>query len=189
MIPHSFCHVSTLEIVDLSNNSLSGSVPQCFHNFSSVLSVLDLRMNNLQGTIPDTFVGGNSLMNLVLNGNHLEGSLPRSLVKFESLETLDLGNNHINATFPHCAQDETPQPPPKLQENDDPDSKIGFDWKFALMGYGCGAVFGLSMGYIVLQIGKPLWLVSMVEVYGKRRVKRPSYNNSILFMEEQQEQV
>ncbi|XP_065864079.1 receptor-like protein 7 [Euphorbia lathyris] len=95
-----FCNVTTLQIIDLSNNSLSGTIPECFSNFSAELSVLNLGMNNLSGRIPGSFAEGNLLRNLNLNRNQLQGPLPQSLALCKLLEVLDLGNNKINDTFP-----------------------------------------------------------------------------------------
>ncbi|XP_058001522.1 receptor-like protein 6 [Hevea brasiliensis] len=94
------CNVTNFQIIDLSNNSLSGMIPQCLGNFSSELSVLNLGMNRLRGSIPGIFTQGNKLRNLNLNGNQLEGPLPRSLSTCKMLEVLDLGNNQINDSFP-----------------------------------------------------------------------------------------
>ncbi|KAL3733433.1 hypothetical protein ACJRO7_022886 [Eucalyptus globulus] len=41
-IPSLICNATQLEIIDLSNNSLTGSLPQCLTNFSTDLSVLNL---------------------------------------------------------------------------------------------------------------------------------------------------
>ncbi|KAL0000616.1 hypothetical protein SO802_014397 [Lithocarpus litseifolius] len=95
------CNASHLEILDISNNNLSGKIPQCLGNFGHRLSVMDLRMNNFHGTIPDTFEKDNSLATIALNGNHLEGKLPKSFVNCTNLEVLDLGNNKINDSFPY----------------------------------------------------------------------------------------
>ncbi|CAL5375582.1 unnamed protein product [Camellia sinensis] len=97
-IPLSICNSSSLKILDLSHNNMSGVIPQCLGN--STLSVLDLRVNGFHGTIP-TFAKGNRLRNLNLNGNHLEGELPRSLANCRHMEILDLGNNKLNDTFPY----------------------------------------------------------------------------------------
>ncbi|KAL0000622.1 hypothetical protein SO802_014403 [Lithocarpus litseifolius] len=95
------CNASHLEILDISNNNLSGKIPQCLGNFGHHLSVMDLRMNNFHGTIPDTFEKDNSLATIALNGNHLEGKLPKSFVNCTNLEVLDLRNNKINDSFPY----------------------------------------------------------------------------------------
>ncbi|CAL8152134.1 unnamed protein product [Prunus armeniaca] len=100
-IPPTICSLSSLQILDLSNNNLSGKIRQCIGNFSQSLSVLNLRNNKFHGAIPSTFSKGNVLRNLDLNGNQLEGSLPQSLLTCGELEVLDLGNNKIQDTFPN----------------------------------------------------------------------------------------
>ncbi|XP_028095703.1 receptor-like protein 43 [Camellia sinensis] len=82
-IPLSICNSSSLKILDLSHNNMSGVIPQCLGN--STLSVLDLRVNGFHGTIP-TFANG---------------ELPRSLANCRHMEILDLGNNKLNDTFPY----------------------------------------------------------------------------------------
>ncbi|XVF77237.1 hypothetical protein PTKIN_Ptkin14bG0026700 [Pterospermum kingtungense] len=95
------CNASSLDLLDLSHNNLSGIIPQCFGNLSQSVSMLNLRMNKLQGSIPSTFAKGCQLKNLNLNGNQLEGPLTRSVLNCTSLEVLDLGNNKITGAFPH----------------------------------------------------------------------------------------
>ncbi|KAL8539225.1 hypothetical protein ACS0TY_001008 [Phlomoides rotata] len=107
-IPLFICNMSQLVILDLSNNKLRGSIPECIGTFSDVLQVLDLRRNKLHGKIPTTIGGTNyALANLGLNGNHLEGALPRSLANCTQLQTLDVGNNKIQDTFPSWLQNLT----------------------------------------------------------------------------------
>ncbi|WKA11789.1 hypothetical protein VitviT2T_029253 [Vitis vinifera] len=95
------CKVSSMGILDLSNNNLSGMLPHCLGNFSKDLSVLNLRRNRFHGIIPQTFLKGNAIRNLDFNDNKLEGPVPRSLIICRKLKVLDLGNNVINDTFPH----------------------------------------------------------------------------------------
>ncbi|XP_056173393.1 receptor like protein 26-like [Syzygium oleosum] len=99
-IPSLLCNATELKIINLSYNTLTGSLPQCLTNFSTGLSVLNLRMNHLDGTIPQSFCSRNSLTTLDLRRNLFEGTLPRSLVKCKHLEVLDLNDNHIEDTFP-----------------------------------------------------------------------------------------
>ncbi|XP_044467563.1 receptor-like protein 33 [Mangifera indica] len=89
-----------IEILDLSTNSLSGNIPECMGNFSS-LHVLDLQKNRFNGSIPRSFAKGNNYRTLNFNNNELEGSIPQSLINCSALEVLDLGNNKINDTFPY----------------------------------------------------------------------------------------
>ncbi|KAK3423929.1 hypothetical protein EUGRSUZ_F00676 [Eucalyptus grandis] len=99
-IPSLICNASNLKIIDLSNNSLMGSLPRCLTNFSTNLLVLNLRMNHLEGTIPHYFSSRSSLMTLDLSRNRFEGILPQLLVKCRYLEVLDLSHNQIKDTFP-----------------------------------------------------------------------------------------
>ncbi|TYJ38672.1 hypothetical protein E1A91_A04G007800v1 [Gossypium mustelinum] len=95
------CNVTFLQILDLSHNNLSGTIPQCFGNLSDSLGFLNLKKNKFYGTIPLTFAKGCQLSNFNLNGNLLEGPLTPSIFNCKGLEVLDLGNNKINDTFPH----------------------------------------------------------------------------------------
>ncbi|KAF8414242.1 hypothetical protein HHK36_002242 [Tetracentron sinense] len=99
-IPPLICKVSSLYILDLSNNHMSGLIPQCMGGFSNVISVLNLGRNRFRGTIPPTFTNGSNLRTLDFSNNQLRGRVPRSLVNCKKLEVLDLGNNQLNDTFP-----------------------------------------------------------------------------------------
>lgn len=99
-LPTHICELDVLNVLDLSNNNLSGTIPSCFGNFSSQLMVLDLRRNNFHGSIPTNFKESNQLKNIALNGNQLQGSVPRTLLNCQQLEVLDLGNNFLTDEFP-----------------------------------------------------------------------------------------
>ncbi|XP_059668028.1 receptor-like protein 7 [Cornus florida] len=100
-IPQSYCNATYLQVLDLSNNGLSDTIPSCLIERSSVtLGVLNLRNNKLSGNIWRTFPSNCNLKTLDLNGNNLEGQIPKSLANCTMLEVLNLGNNKINDTFP-----------------------------------------------------------------------------------------
>ncbi|XP_030519818.2 receptor-like protein 9DC3 [Rhodamnia argentea] len=99
-IPSLLCNATELQLIDLSNNNLTGSLPWCLVNFSTSLSILNLRMNRLEGTIPQSFSPRNSLMTLDFSQNRFEGMLPQSLAKCKYLEVLDISSNQIEDTFP-----------------------------------------------------------------------------------------
>ncbi|XP_050278406.1 receptor-like protein 7 [Quercus robur] len=99
-IPPMICKVHTLEVLDVSNNQLTGQIPQCLLNLSNSLLVLAMRNNHFLGNFPETFINGCSLRTLDLYHNQIEGKIPRSLVKCQTLEVLNLGNNKLNDTFP-----------------------------------------------------------------------------------------
>ncbi|XP_075657655.1 receptor like protein 27-like [Castanea sativa] len=99
-IPPMICKVHTLEVLDVSNNQLTGQIPQCLLNLSNSLVVLAMRNNHFQGNLSETFTNGCSLRTLDLNQNQIQGKIPRSLVKCRMLDVLNLGNNKLNDTFP-----------------------------------------------------------------------------------------
>lgn len=100
-IPFLLCNSSSLTILDLSNNHLTGELPKCLGNMSIKLSVLDVRRNHLTGNIPEMFDENSSLRSLNLNQNKFQGSVPHSLLNCTRLEVIDLGNNNLSGTFPY----------------------------------------------------------------------------------------
>ncbi|PKI33462.1 hypothetical protein CRG98_046139 [Punica granatum] len=99
-IPHQICKAFGLEVIDLSNNSLTGSIPRCFIELSASLSVLDLHANNFVGLIPEMFIQNTALTTIRLSQNRLGGTLPRSLAYCKNLEVLDLSKNELEGRFP-----------------------------------------------------------------------------------------
>ncbi|XP_059596908.1 receptor like protein 27 [Vitis vinifera] len=94
------CNMTSLELLDLSSNNLSGRIPQCLANFSRSLFVLDLGSNSLDGPIPEICTVSHNLNVIDLGDNQFQGQIPRSLVNCTMLEHLVLGNNKINDIFP-----------------------------------------------------------------------------------------
>ncbi|KAL0389174.1 UNVERIFIED_CONTAM: Receptor-like protein 35 [Sesamum calycinum] len=99
-IPTSFCNATQLEVLDLSANKLSGTIPPCLVQNLKKLGVLNFWGNNISGNIPNTFCVNCSLEILDIRQNYLEGSLPVSLANCKSLQVLNVGNNNIDDGFP-----------------------------------------------------------------------------------------
>ncbi|XP_062151716.1 receptor-like protein 6 [Alnus glutinosa] len=99
-IPELFCNLSSLKVLDLGNNNLSDSLPQCLDNFGASLSVLDLRKNKFQGSIPDTWIRSQYLSIINFSQNKFQGHLSRSLAECTMLTVLDLSDNQFNDKFP-----------------------------------------------------------------------------------------
>ncbi|XVF78400.1 hypothetical protein PTKIN_Ptkin14bG0129100 [Pterospermum kingtungense] len=94
------CKVSSLQVLDLSYNNLSGMIPQCLANFSNSLAIFNLRANNFYGPIPPTWKCGNNMHFISLGRNKFYGKVPRSIARCSMLQYLDLGDNQIKDTFP-----------------------------------------------------------------------------------------
>ncbi|XP_034710508.1 receptor-like protein 43 [Vitis riparia] len=94
------CNMSSLMLLDLSSNNLSGRIPQCLAKLSKSLSVLDLGNNSLDGPIPQTCRMTNNLRVIDLGENQFQGQIPRSFANCMMLEHLVLGNNQIDDIFP-----------------------------------------------------------------------------------------
>ncbi|KAL8043567.1 hypothetical protein ABFS82_09G130400 [Erythranthe guttata] len=94
-----FVEKSNLLFVDLSNNSLSGSIPSSLRNLAKVTSI-DLSLNNLTGNIPTEIGNLLDLEHLNLSHNSLEGVLPLELSSCRKLSRFDASYNVLNGTIP-----------------------------------------------------------------------------------------
>ncbi|XLS59817.1 hypothetical protein HN51_009572 [Arachis hypogaea] len=90
---------SKLGTLDLSNNQLKGSLPDCWKSVSSLL-FLDLSNNNLTGKIPPSMGSLVKLEALVLRSNGFIGKLPSSLKNCTSLLLLDVSENFLSGPIP-----------------------------------------------------------------------------------------
>jgi Leucine-rich repeat (LRR) protein len=88
-----------LSFLDLSNNLLSGELPNCFMNWKKLV-VLNLANNNLSGKIPSSVGSLFLLQTLSLHNNKLYGELPVSLKNCSMLKFLDLGENRLSGEIP-----------------------------------------------------------------------------------------
>eukprot|EP01117_Protostelium_nocturnum_P015084 TRINITY_DN5805_c0_g1_i1.p1 TRINITY_DN5805_c0_g1~~TRINITY_DN5805_c0_g1_i1.p1 ORF type:complete len:787 (-),score=221.18 TRINITY_DN5805_c0_g1_i1:77-2347(-) len=89
----------TLSVIQLQNNSITGSVDPSLFNSTSI-TYIDLSGNSMDGNLPDTFQVGNQLRKLFLYGNRFSGSFPGTLSTSVFLTHLDLCNNRFSGLFP-----------------------------------------------------------------------------------------
>ncbi|MCD7447209.1 Leucine-rich repeat serine/threonine-protein kinase 2 [Datura stramonium] len=100
-IPESFCQATNvLQVLDLSNNSLSGIIRRNLGNCKSLI-YLNLGKTNLTGSVPKELERITSLRYLDLNGNQFEGSFPRVIKNFQDLEILNLAGNRFEGQIPN----------------------------------------------------------------------------------------
>ncbi|PRQ18521.1 putative non-specific serine/threonine protein kinase [Rosa chinensis] len=101
----SFINSSTsLQLLDLSWNSLNSSIFYWIANVSSNFVHIDLSFNNLESPIPDVFTSMLSLVTLYLSSNQLEGLIPDVFTSMLSLVTLDLSRNQLEGGIPKSFQ-------------------------------------------------------------------------------------
>ncbi|XP_019162183.1 PREDICTED: probable LRR receptor-like serine/threonine-protein kinase At4g36180 [Ipomoea nil] len=90
---------SNIISIDLSYNQLSGEIPDCWNNSTSLL-ILDLGNNHFTGKFPPSLGSIFSLQSLHLRNNHLVGELPSSLQNCTSLQVMDFGGNEFTGRIP-----------------------------------------------------------------------------------------
>ena len=186
--------ITTLTIIDFSSNRFNGEIPKIFGELGSLI-VLNLSRNSLTGPIPSSLSNLSKLESLDLSSNKLQGRIPAQLVNLDFLEVLNLSCNNLKGLIPQsnhfdtftndsysgnlglcgfplskeCDNNQDLKPPPTKFD----DTRRELNWKFSiLMGYGCGVVFGLSLGYIVFTTGKPWWFIQIIERVQQKYLRR-----------------
>uniref|UniRef100_A0A6N2KVG7 Leucine-rich repeat-containing N-terminal plant-type domain-containing protein n=1 Tax=Salix viminalis TaxID=40686 RepID=A0A6N2KVG7_SALVM len=172
-IPESLGKLKSLIQLNLSHNSLIGYIQPSLGNLTNLES-LDLSSNMLAGRIPQQLVDLTFLAVLNLSYNQLEGSIPQGK-QFSTFEHGSYEGNLRLCGLPlkvKCNNGEGQQPPPSNSEKEDS------MFEAVAIGYGCGFVFGVSMGYVVFRTRKPAWFVKMVERGGHQNTKRLRRKNA-----------
>ncbi|KAF3435979.1 hypothetical protein FNV43_RR23071 [Rhamnella rubrinervis] len=109
--------ILNLETLRLKKNSLSGNLPSIL-NGSSQLLVLDVGHNSLNGKIP-TWIGETlGLKLLSLKSNEFYGSIPSNLCHLDSIQILDLSLNNLSGVIPSCINNFTSMAHNKGDEDD-----------------------------------------------------------------------
>ncbi|XP_020164805.1 uncharacterized protein [Aegilops tauschii subsp. strangulata] len=100
-LPPSLGGLKGLLKMDLSNNRLDGRIPPELAGLES-LTLLDLRNNSLTGGLPGFVLGMAALQDLLLSSNPLLGGtlMQRGWEKMASLATLDLSNVGLAGAIP-----------------------------------------------------------------------------------------
>ncbi|XP_010253778.1 PREDICTED: probably inactive leucine-rich repeat receptor-like protein kinase At2g25790 [Nelumbo nucifera] len=88
-----------LNFLDLSNNLLSGNIPDCWMNWPSP-RVIKLVSNKLTGNLPISLGSLIGLQPLHLRNNSLTGELPSSLRIYTELTTIDISGNELSGRIP-----------------------------------------------------------------------------------------
>ncbi|XP_062081250.1 receptor-like protein 33 [Humulus lupulus] len=181
-----------LQIMDLSNNEFIGLLPtKYFESFTTMMDghatrnlthigenyyqdsvnsvVKDLSLNKLVGEIPSKMMDLTQLLLLNLSHNKLVGPISRGNQFNTFHEDSYSGNVEL------CGPPLSKSCNNGMQQDGDHGEKytdhIIFDWKIVMIGYGCGLIIGISVGYMVLYSERfDYWLYKKVQgcrgVYG-----------------------
>ncbi|XP_075515100.1 putative inactive receptor kinase At1g27190 [Primulina tabacum] len=99
-IPDSFQLCHDIQTLDLSYNSLSGTIPSQICSWLPYLVTLDLSRNYLIGPIPEDLAKCLYLNTLILNDNKLNGTIPHQLSNLRRLKKLSVANNDLSGRVP-----------------------------------------------------------------------------------------
>ncbi|XP_011005376.1 PREDICTED: receptor-like protein 12 [Populus euphratica] len=194
---------STRRILDLSNNKFTGEIPELIGKLTAVQQ-LNFSHNSLTGHIQSSIGMLTYLESLDLSSNLFTGRIPVQLADLTFLAVLNLSHNQLEGAIPsgkhfntfnassfegnlglcgfpmpkECNSDEAPPlQPSNFHDGDDSKSfGEGFGWKAVAIGYGCGFVFGVTMGYVVFRTRKPAWFLKVVEDQWNLKARRTKKN-------------
>ncbi|XP_044485068.1 receptor-like protein 1 [Mangifera indica] len=121
-----FCQLEKLEVLDLSENNITGSLPFCFpplsikqvhlsrnklqgqlsngFSNSASLTTLDIGYNHFGSNIPYWIDRLSNLTYLILSNNNFQGEVPIDLCKLDQLRLIDVSHNNLSGHIPHCLQ-------------------------------------------------------------------------------------
>ncbi|CAL5046347.1 unnamed protein product [Urochloa decumbens] len=98
-LPATMSNLSSLNMVDFSENQLSSTIPKSIMMMNKLV-VMYLYGNHLFGHIPAQLGMLGNLERLVLHDNQLTGSIPDELGNLSRLLQLDLSQNQLSSTIP-----------------------------------------------------------------------------------------
>ncbi|KDO58290.1 hypothetical protein CISIN_1g046398mg [Citrus sinensis] len=120
-LPIQLCRLTSLQILDVANNSLSGTMPGCVNNFSAMATIDSSHQSNAMSyfevtaydcevledasiVMKGSMVEYNSILNLVriidVSKNNFSGEIPMELTYLRGLQSLNLSHNIFTGQIP-----------------------------------------------------------------------------------------
>ncbi|KAF2288220.1 hypothetical protein GH714_005146 [Hevea brasiliensis] len=168
-------NIQIYTFLDLSNNQLSGEIPDSLGRLKSLKS-LNLSNNNFFGGIPWSFGGLQRIESLDLSHNNFSGEIPHTFENLLQLSNLDLSNNKLEGRIPGGSQmdrmndpnsyannsglcgmqiklpcEEIPSKPKQVKEKmvkKSKSSETWFSWKMVVIGYPFGFLSTILALYV-----------------------------------------
>ncbi|KAK6118261.1 hypothetical protein DH2020_048047 [Rehmannia glutinosa] len=88
------------DLLDLSSNNFSSSLPANIGNFLKPIVFLSIANNKITGTIPPSLCNPSRLQTLDLSNNSLHGKIPSCLLQSTHIRVLNLGGNNLSGDIP-----------------------------------------------------------------------------------------
>ncbi|KAF3635575.1 hypothetical protein FXO37_25923 [Capsicum annuum] len=85
--------------IDLSNNQLTGELPDCWMNQRNII-ILNLANNKFNGHIPSSLGSLYRLESLHLRDNNFTGNIPASLKNYRKLKVMEFEGNKLTGEIP-----------------------------------------------------------------------------------------
>ncbi|KAI3698303.1 hypothetical protein L2E82_41753 [Cichorium intybus] len=98
-----FSHLSSLQILTISQSRISGRIPPEISELSSLVH-LDLSYNQLTGAIPIELCKLRNLVGLDLSYNSLTDPVPHAIGQLGMLQKLDFSSNLLTGTVPNSIE-------------------------------------------------------------------------------------